>query len=271
MNQTGTRRIGLVAGSGEIPLYFVKKACEKGIRIISVSFTPEIAEQLSPFVETGYCIGIGRPNKMFKTMKEEQVKEIMILGKVDKKVIFQPSLFDLRALKFFKRLKSHEDRSLMEGVIEELEQEGFTLLDQKALMPELFPGKGVLTRHSLGKRETADIEFGLPIARKLADMEIGQTLIVKNQTVVAVEAVEGTDQAIDRGCALSRGKCVAVKVSRTDQDYRYDSPGVGPRTLERLIAGGAAALAIEADRVMIVDRERTVEMADRAGLAIVSV
>jgi len=105
----------------------------------------------------------------------------------------------------------------------------------------------------------------------MADNEIGQTLVVKNKTVIAVEAVEGTDTTIERGCNLSHGECVVIKVSRTDQDYRYDSPGIGPRTLQGMIDGKAAVLALEAGRVMVVEIEQVVEMADQAGLAIVCV
>ena len=105
----------------------------------------------------------------------------------------------------------------------------------------------------------------------MADLEIGQTIVVKNKTVVAVEAIEGTDKALERGCELSRGKCTAVKVSRTNQDYRYDVPGIGPQTLESLINGGASVLALEAGRVMVVNQSKVVEMADRANMSIVCV
>ena len=100
-------------------------------------------------------------------------------------------------------------------------------------------------------------------------MEIGQTIVVKNKKVISVEAIEGTDSTLERGCELSRGKCVAIKVSRTNQDYRYDVPGIGPQTLQNLIKGGASVLAMEAERVMVVNQEEVVEAADRAKISIV--
>ena len=121
------------------------------------------------------------------------------------------------------------------------------------------------------KQELEDIEFGLPIARKLADMEIGQTLIVKNKTVVAVEALEGTDQAIQRGCELAQGKCVVIKVSRTNQDYRYDNPGIGPQTIRMLAEGKAGVLALEAERVMVVEQNLVLDLANDAKIAVVSI
>ena len=156
-------------------------------------------------------------------------------------------------------------------MIREIEKEGLNVLDQKELLGEVFPGKGVLTERKPSIKEMEDIKFGIPIAKKLADMEIGQTIVVKNKTVVSVEAIEGTDRALERGCELSRGKCVAVKVSRTNQDYRYDVPGIGPQTMESLRNGGASVLAMEAERVMVVDQKKVVEVANRAKISIVCV
>ena len=271
MNHPPKNRIGLLAGAGEIPVYFASKAKKSGIRIVSVSFTKEIGVALEPLVEKNYSISIGQTGKIFKTFKEEDITELLMLGKVDKSVIFRLQLFDLRALKFFKYLKSKEDKTLMVGVIGEMEKEGFRVLDQREVLSEIYPGKGVLTKRKPSREEMEDIDFGFPIAKKLADMEIGQTIVVKDKMVVAVEAIEGTDRALERGCALSKGNCVAIKVSRTNQDYRYDSPGVGPKTLEKLIEGGASVLAVEANCVMIVDQAGLVEMADGAGLSIICV
>ena len=266
-----SRRIGLLAGTGEVPVYFAERAAQSGIRIVSVSFSHEIHSKLEPLVEKAYSIGLGKTGKIFKTFKDENITDLVMLGKVDKKIIFKPSFFDLRAVQFFKNLISKEDKTLLLGVIKEVEKEGFRVLDQKELLGEVFPSKGVLTKRKPSSKEMAEIEFGLPIAKKLADMEIGQTIVLKNKTVVAVEAIEGTDKALERGCKLSRGKCIAVKVSRTNQDYRYDVPGIGPKTLECLVSGGASVLALEAGRVMVVDQSRVVEMADRAKMSIVCI
>ncbi|MCH8156194.1 MAG: UDP-2,3-diacylglucosamine diphosphatase LpxI [Nitrospinae bacterium] len=266
-----SRRIGLLAGSGEIPIYFAARAAQSGIRIVAVSFTDEIHSQLAPFVEKGYSIGVGKAGKILRTFKEEGITDLVMLGKVDKKVIFRPELFDLHALKILKQVVTKEDKTLLLAVIREMEKEGLCILDQRELLGAVFPAAGLLTRRKPSKQEMEDIEFGLPIAKSLADMEIGQTIVVKDKTVVAVEAVEGTDRALERGCELSRGKCVAVKVSRTDQDYRYDVPGIGPQTLEYLAKGGASVLALEAGRIMVVDQPKVVELADRAKIAVVCV
>ena len=263
------KRIGLLAGAGEVPAYFAQQAAQRGIHVIAVSFSDEIHTRLEPLVEKAYSIGIGKTGKIFKTFKNENITDLVMLGKVDKKIIFRPSFFDLRALKFFKSLASHADKTLLLGVIKEIEKEGFNVLDQKELLGEVFPGKGVLTERKPTIKEMENINFGISIAKKLADMEIGQTIVVKNKTVISVEAIEGTDKALERGCELSREKCIAVKVSRTNQDYRYDVPGIGPQTIESLINGRASVLAMEAGRVMIVDQGKVVETADRAKISIV--
>ena len=272
MKNRGTfQRIGLLAGAGEIPVYFARKAKENGIELVSIAFSDDIDSNLMPFVDKHYSIGLGQSGKIFETFKKESVRGILMLGKVDKSIIFKPQLFDLRSLKALKRLTTQEDKSLLNGVIEEMEKEGFDVLNQIKFLKELFPKKGNLTRRKLSKQEGEDIRFGLPIAKKLADMEIGQTIIVKNKTVLAVESAEGTDQTIERGCLLAKGKSGVIKVSRTNQDYRYDAPGIGKKTVETLIQGKASFLAVEAERVMIVELPKVLKLANDGGISIVAV
>ncbi len=273
MNTLAAQRIGLIAGAGEIPVYFAKKARENGLRIVSVAFTDEIDARLKPFVEKNYSISLAKSGKIFKTLAEENIKDILIIGKVEKKMIFKPQLFDLETLKLMMSMsfRTHQDKTVMLKIIEEIENKGFKVLDQMEYMKELYPEKGVLTRRQPTEKEMADIEFGFPIARYMADQEIGQTLVVKNKTVIAVEAVEGTDQTIERGCGLGQEGCAVIKVSRTNQDYRFDSPGIGTQTLERMIQGKASLVAVEAGRIMIVERDKVVEQADRAGISIVCI
>lgn len=269
--KTHLDRIGLIAGAGEVPIYFAQKAIQQGIKLVSIGFSEEIRNRLEPYSEISYSIGVGQAGKIFETLHQSNVKDLLILGKVDKSVIFKLQKFDFRALQFFKNIATHEDKVLLLGVISEIEKEGFRVLSLKDFLSDIFPQKGNLSRRVPTKNELEDIEFGLPIARKLADMEIGQTLIVKNKTVVAVEALEGTDRAIQRGCELANGKCVMIKVSRTNQDYRYDSPGVGPQTIRLLAEGGAGVLALEAERVMVVEQTKAIDLANEAKIAVVSV
>jgi DUF1009 family protein len=270
MNSESERRIGLLAGAGDIPVYFARKAQQNGIRLVSVGFSSEIQSLLAPYSEKSYSIGVGRWSKISKTLQEENIQDLLILGKVDKSVIFRPQLFDLRTLKFIKNVINREDKTLLLGAIDEMAKDGFCVLDQREFMMEIFPSEGVLSKRQPTQEEMQEVAFGFPIAKKLADMEIGQTLVVKHKAVIAVEAIEGTDRAIERGCQLSKGSAVVIKVSRTGQDYRYDCPGIGPQTLEGMAKGGARVLALEADRVLLVEQAKVMEIADRAGIAVVS-
>lgn len=269
--ESSAQQIGLIAGAGEVPVYFAEKARAQGIRIVSISLTKDIGQLLEPLVEKNFNINIGQPGKMFKAFKGEDVTGVVIMGKIEKSMIFRIQMLDLEALKFIKALKNHQDKSFMLSVIDRIKELGGTVLDQKELVPELFPEKGVITRKQPSEKVMTDIRFGMPIARSMADQEIGQTIVVRNETVIAVEAVEGTDKTIERGCEFSNGGCSVVKVSRTNQDYRFDAPGVGPDTIERMIKGKASALALEAGRVMLINRKRVVDMADAAGLSIVCI
>ena len=186
MNTQAPERIGLIAGAGEIPVYFAKKAQEAGLRVVSVAFTDEIDARLKPLVEKNYSISLAKGGKILKTLKAESIKDILILGKVEKKMLFKPQLFDLETLKLILSFRTHQDKNVMLKIIEEIESRGFTVLDQMKCMKELYPEKGVLTRRQPTDKEMADIEFGFPIARYMADQEIGQTIVVKNKTVIAV-------------------------------------------------------------------------------------
>ena len=269
--ETSAQLIGLIAGSGEVPVYFAEKARAQGIRVVSISLTKEIETLLEPLVEKNFKINIGQPGKMFKAFKGEGVRGVVIMGKIEKSMIFRLQMLDFEALKLINSLRTHQDKSVMLSIIRMIEEKGGEVLDQKKLVPELFPEKGVITRKQPSDKIMRDIEFGLPIARSMADQEIGQTIVVRNETVIAVEAVEGTDKTIERGCEFSNGGCSVVKVSRTEQDYRFDAPGVGPYTMELMIKGKASALALEAGRVMIINQKKVVDMADAAGISIVCV
>ena len=269
--QTTLDRIGLIAGAGEVPVYFAQKASQQGIKLVSIGLSEEIKNSLAPYSEKSYSIGVGQPGKIFETLHQNNVRELLILGKVEKSVVFKLQKFDFKALQLLKNIMTHEDKVLLLGVIAEFEKEGFSVLSQKEFLSDIFPEKGNLTRRAPTKQELEDIEFGLPIARELADMEIGQTLIVKNKMVVAVEAMEGTDRAIQRGCELAQKNCVVIKVSRTNQDYRYDSPGIGPQTIRMLVEGRAGVLALEAERVMVVEQMKVVDLADEAKISVVCV
>ncbi len=271
MTDNSEQCVGLIAGAGEVPILIARKAAQNGTRVIAVSLSSDIAARLESHVHKNFSIGVGRVHKILKTLRSENVSRLILAGKVEKSMVFKLQFFDMKTLKILTGLISRQDKTILEKWISVAEEEGFTVLDQKVFLKELFPGKGCLTRRQPSQNEMEDIEFGLPIAKYMADKEIGQTIIVKNKTVIAVEGVEGTDQAIARGCRLANGKCVAIKVSRTGQDFRYDCPGIGPQTVGSLAEGKASVLALEAGNIMLIEKEKVLALADAAGISVICV
>lgn len=268
---TKLERIGLIAGTGELPWVLAKLAADKKISVIAISLSKDSVSCLEPFCEKVFHYGVGQTNKILKTLKNEGIKHVIMIGKVDKKVIFQTKIFDLKAINILRKIKFKDDTSLMTVIIDELQSEGISCLDQSLFLKDLLPSKGVLTKRNPGKSEWKDIKYGFSIAKEMARLEIGQTIVVKDTSIVAVEAMEGTDIAITRGTKLAGKGAVVVKVSRPKQDQRYDIPTVGETTLSWLIKGKASVLALEADRTLLVNKEKMVEIADKYKISIVAV
>ncbi|MDP7350240.1 MAG: UDP-2,3-diacylglucosamine diphosphatase LpxI [Nitrospinota bacterium] len=264
-------RVGLIAGTGELPRIVAKQAAEDNLKVFAIALSKDSISSLQPVCNKVIHLGIGQTNKILKTLKNEKIKNVLMIGKVDKKVIFQTKIFDFRSLKILKNMKLKDDKSLMMVVIDELKLEGINCLDQSMFLKKLFPSKGVLTKRKSTKSEWEDIQYGFSIAKKMAQMEIGQTVVVKDKSIVAVEAMEGTDQTIMRGLKIAGKGAVVVKVSRPKQDFRYDIPVVGETTFSMMIKGKAAVLALEAERTLMVNKEKMVELANKYQISIVAV
>ena len=264
-------RIGLIAGTGELPRIVAKQAAEDNLKVFAIALSKDSISSLRPVCNKVFHLGIGQTNKILKTLKNEKIKNVLMIGKVDKKVIFQTKIFDFRSLKILKNMKLKDDKSLMMVVIDELKLEGISCLDQSIFLKKLFPSKGVLTKRKSTKSEWEDIQYGFSIAKEMAQMEIGQTVVVKDKSIVAVEAMEGTDQTIMRGLKIAGKGAVVVKVSRPKQDFRYDIPAVGETTLSMIIKGKAAVLALEAERTLVVNKEKMIELANKYKISIVAV
>ena len=264
-------RIGLIAGTGELPRMLAEQASKDNIKVIAIALSKDSISSLQPVCDKVFQLGIGQTNKLLKTLKNEKIKNVFMIGKVDKKVIFQTKIFDFRALKILKNMKLNDDKSLMTVVIDELKSEGISCLDQSLFLKKLFPSKGVLTKKKPTKSEWEDIQYGFSIAKEMAQMEIGQTVVVKNKSIVAVEAMEGTDQTIMRGLKIAGKGAIVVKVSRPKQDFRYDIPAVGETTLSMVIKGKASVLALEAERTLVVNKDKMIELANKYKISIVAV
>ena len=246
-------------------------AANYNIKVIAIALSKDSLPALEPVCKKVFHFGVGQTNKILKTFKNEKVSNVVMVGKVDKRVIFQTKIFDLRAINVLRKMRLKDDKSLMTAVISELQSEGINCLDQSLFLMDLLPSKGVLTKKKPSKSEWEDIKYGFSIAKEMARLEIGQTVVVKDKSIVAVEAMEGTDQTIMRGNKLAGKGAVVVKVSRPNQDRRYDIATVGETTLSFLIKGKASTLAIDAENTLMLDKDKVIELADKFKISIVAV
>lgn len=263
-------RIGLIAGGGELPIIFAKEARKKGAKVIGFAIKEMALPDFDTACDKAHRLSIGQVKKFLFLLLLEKIRKIAMLGKVDKSLIYDNSIkMDERALKFLNNAKAKNDYSILEKVTAEFKKLGIEVIDSVEYLSHLFPSKGVLTKRRPSEKEYEDISFGFGVAKEIAGMDIGQTVVVKDRTVVAVEAMEGTDRAIERAAALSGGGFVVVKVSRPKQDMRWDVPVVGPETIRLVAVNKGKALAIESERMFLVEKDTCLKLADKSGISIV--
>ncbi len=262
--------LGLIAGHGPLPLLAAQGARAEGRRVVAVALREETDPALAGIVDACTWVSVGQLGALIRSLQAAGVREAVMVGKVQMTHLFSRLRPDLRALRLLWRLGDRRGDSILAAVADELEREGIRLLDSSRFLAPLVPGPGCLTRREPTRREREDLAFGRSIARQVAALRIGQTVVVKRKVVLAVESIEGTDAAIRRGAALGRGEVVVAKVSRPDQDMRFDLPAVGPGTVATMREVGATALGLDAGRTLLLDREALVADADRAGIAIVA-
>jgi DUF1009 family protein len=263
-------RVGLIAGEGELPAIVARAMLARGLDIVAIALSEPIYVQLQPFVQRLYYFGAGQGNKIIGALKHEGVQDLVLIGKVSKDVLFRRWRFDSRAWRVLRRAKSFQDDILLTEIIREFESEGIHVVEQTRFLPELCPKEGVLTRRQPTRREWQDIAYGFSAARSVGKLGIGQTIVVKHGTILAVEGMEGTDEAISRGCRLAHEGAVVVKVSRPGQDPRLDIPTVGMNTLRVMRDGRATVLAIEAEKTLVVGYTAFPQAADAVGISVVA-
>lgn len=262
--------LGLIAGKGSLPLLVCESARQRSRPVVAVAFHAEVADALEGLATVHRC-GLGQAGKVIDIFKNAGVNEVVLIGKIDKTAVFENIKFDLRTVKMMGRLLKKDDRSIMGAIIAELEGEGIAVAEQTDWLPALFAPKGVLGNIAPSAALADEFERSMTTCRQLAGMEIGQTIIVKDGVVLAVEAVEGTDEAIRRGCGLGGKGAVMIKASRPDQNLRYDIPTVGVRTVELLAECGAAALAVEAGGVVVVNLPAVAAICDKHNIVLAAV
>lgn len=261
----------MIAGAGELPLLIARQAHEAGWPLPTVALSTQVAPALTPYCHPLAQYGPGQVTKIMRELQTHGVKQVVIVGKVQKQFLFEKPRLDLRVLSLLRQLRDYRDGALFQALQQEFSREGIEIVEQTRLLGHLLTPEGVLGSRRPNAREWDDIRYGFAQAKQVVALDIGQTLVVRHRTVLAVEAVEGTDAAIQRGCQLGRRGAVVIKVSRPQQDLRFDIPTVGPDTLREVIAGRARVLAVEAGSTLTLHRDDLVASANAHRVALVGV
>jgi hypothetical protein len=264
--------IGIIAGTGDLPRIIARDARERGFKVFTIALENLASPDLSRVSDEIKWINVGKLGELIDTLKELDVKEAIMAGKVSKTLLYKSKITpDLRAVKLLFSRQAKSDDSILNAITRELEKEGIHVIDTTAFSPHLLTPEGVLTDDPPTMDEWKDIEFGWKIAKEIGRLDIGQTIVVKGQAVMAVEAIEGTDEAILRGGKLSGEGAVVIKVSKPHQDMRLDVPVIGMNTLKSMIEVRARVIAVEAHKSMIINRERLIKEAEESGISVVGI
>jgi DUF1009 family protein len=269
--------VGLIAGSGRLPVLIAEGVRRAGRPLVVVALRGQADPSLRRWAGTFAWAGIARVGRWIRLLRRHRVRQAVMAGAVRKAQMYAPLrllryLPDLRTLRlWYVRLRhDRRDAAVLGAVAEELAREGIELMSSVEFCREHLAGEGLLTRTPVPPALEPDVEFGLRVARASADLDIGQAVAVKERAIIAVEAMEGTDEMVRRAGGLCRsGGWVLVKVARPAQDMRFDVPTVGAETIRLLKQSGCACLVLQAGKTLILDKPLTLELADRLGIAVV--
>jgi len=253
--------LGIIAGSGTYPFALARAARAAGVpRLVAAAFENETDPALAGLVDEIEWMRVGQLGRLIKTFSSRKVEQVIMVGQ-----IAPGNLFDLRpdlkAFLILAKLRERNAESIFGAIGDELAKAGVTLLPATTFMEEHLAGAGVFAGPRLSRREEGDVRFGFGIAKEISRLDIGQTVVVKGGTVLAVEGFDGTNATIKRGGQLGKGDSVVVKVSKPNQDFRFDVPVIGPATLETAAGAQIRVIAVEAGRTLVLERERVTEMA----------
>jgi DUF1009 family protein len=266
--QLTENRIGIIAGSSSFPMMFAKAAQDHGYSVVACCHKGETSPEIESIVERAIWIKLGELGRIIDTFKEFEIKQVALAGGVSRVNLFGIKL-DSRGAKLLARLKSVKDDIVMRGIADELKTEGIEVIECTRFMENHLAKEGLLTKRMPTEQEMNDIHIGIRAVEALSAQDIGQTVVVKEGVVIAVEAVEGTDRTIKRGGELAGANTVVVKYSKTTQDLRFDVPTVGLKTITSLISAKSKVLAVEAGRCLILDQKEVLELADKHDLSII--
>ena len=280
MDQDRPAKIGLVAGWGQFPVHVAKSLIELGHEVHCVAIKGHADPVLADLCHTHRTFGMGRMGSQIRFLRRAGVGHALMAGKIFKTKLYRSALLwhfpDLTCIRHFypvfvSRTKDQRDDTLLNTVVDLYSANGITFSPATDFAPELLVKEGTLTRTPPTSSQMKDIEFGWTMAKQMGHLDIGQTVIIKDQTVMAVEAIEGTDQCIRRAGTLCNGGFTVVKVAKPNQDMRFDVPTIGVGTIETIAKSGGTVLAIESDKTIVLDEANTIKAAERLRISIVAI
>ena len=264
-------KVGLIAGNGKLPILFAQVLKQKNLKVTAVAHIGETLDSLEKYVDKIFWIDLGQLQRIIEIFKKEEINNVIMIGGITKASMFSGIEPDAKAASLLSKLTHKKDDLLLRSFAKVLEKEGISVQSATHYFPSILAPKGVLTKNIPTEDQYRDIKFGWDIAKGIGKLDIGQTVVVKDQVVLAVEAIEGTDEAIKRGGRLGNGQVVVVKVSKPHQDMRFDIPAVGMETIRSLKEVRGSVLAIEAGNTIILEKEEMVRFADQEGISIVAI
>lgn len=267
-------KLGIIAGMGSLPAAVAREAKKAGYHVVAFALKPPADDSLRPVADEFHAISIGKFGRLLALLKKLSVTEAVMAGKVPKRLLYADKkkiIPDLQAVKLLFSLKNRSDDTILLAVVKELEKNGIRIHETTAFTRDLLAPEGVLTRAKPSRDELDDVRFGWRIAKEIGQLDIGQTVVVRNMAVMAVEAIEGTDEAVRRGGTLAVSGAVVVKVSKPQQDMRFDVPAVGLDTLRAMHESSARVLALEAGKCIILDKALFLREADRRGISVLGI
>ncbi len=264
-------KIGIVSGGRKFPILCAKKALERGHKVYAICHKGETLKELEDYCHQVKWIHLGQLGKIISFFKKNDVSTVIFAGTIKKTRLFVDIRPDLRAINLWRKMKGHLDDSILRNVARELESEGIEVVSPTLLLEELLFPAGILTKKKPNNHEMEDVKFGYEIAKKIGSLDIGQCIVVKDKVVLAVEAIEGTDETIKRGGALARSGAIVVKICKPGQDTRFDLPAIGKDTIKTMSEVKASVLAVEAGKALFFDKEDAIKLADKKGIVILGI
>lgn len=264
------KNIGMIAGNGRFPFLVAQEIRKQGDRVVAVALKEEADKEIETVCDETVWLSVGKIQKIIDAFKDRNVDTAIMVGQVKHAKIYSAITMDLRALKIMTSLVNKKTDTILGAVVNEFEKDGITFLPSHIYLKHLLAQKGVIVGKKLNSDETKDAEFGFKMAKSIAGLDIGQTVVVKDKSVLAVESIEGTDECIKRAYSLGGENAIVVKVAKPNQDFRFDVPVIGTRTIDTLKNNKIRAMVIEADSTLILDKDEVIKKAEEAKVTIIA-